>query len=125
MKLAILPEPLAVCRLSAAQSVPQWAQKQHSLLSITYAEDELSIVCAAAAVPPGVQSEHGWRAIKVQGPLDFSLVGILASLTTPLAEHAIPIFALSTYDTDYLLIKAENLQRACDVLQQQGHQIFF
>jgi hypothetical protein len=123
MQLAIFPDTIAVCRFSPDIEIPNWVGKQRSLLSITYTDDELSIVCSESIVPAGIQCERGWRAIKVLGPLDFSLTGILASLVVPLAEHAIPIFALSTYDTDYLLLKETNLERACAILTKHGHQI--
>lgn len=123
MQLVILPEMLAVCRLAPDQPIPQWVHIQRvTLLSITYTEEELSIVCPEIMVPSGVQRERAWRALKVQGPLDFSLTGILASLAGPLAEQGIAIFALSTYDTDYMLVKSIMLERACAMLRQHGHE---
>ena len=122
MNLALLSETFAICRLSPDQGVPQWIwQKKASLLSITYTADELSIVCEQTLPRSGVQYEGGWRAIRVQGPLDFSLTGILVALAAPLAAAHIPIFALSTFDTDYILLKEENVVRARDVLEEQGH----
>jgi hypothetical protein len=122
MKLAILPDALAVCRLSPSADIPQWALQNKTLLSITYTSDELSLVCLQAMVPGGVQYGGSWRAIKVQGPLDFSLTGILVALAAPLAAAHIPIFALSTFDTDYLLLQEEYLSQAKTVLEQNGHQ---
>jgi hypothetical protein len=121
MQLTILPDTLAVCRLSPSADIPQWALQNKTLLSITYTSDELSLVCLEAMVPDGVQYEGSWRAIKVQGPLDFSLTGILVALATPLAAAHIPIFALSTFDTDYLLLQEEYLSQAKMVLEQNGH----
>ena len=92
-----------------------------SFLSITYTQDELSLVCWDAQVPDDVKCERAWRALKVQGPLDFALTGILSSLSTPLSEHGIAIFAVSTFDTDYILVKEEKLSYATEVLEQHGH----
>jgi hypothetical protein len=91
-----------------------------ALVSLTRTEQELSVVCREAAVPAEVQSERGWRALEVVGPLDFALTGILAALAGPLAAAGISIFALSTYDTDYVLVKATTLARAIAVLQAAG-----
>lgn len=121
MKLVVLPDSLAVCRLLPSQDVSAWVWQNKALLSVTYTADELSIVCASDAVPDDVQCERDWRALKVQGPLDFSLTGILAALVGPLASAGIAIFALSTYDTDYILVKEPVLQQTIVVLQQRGH----
>ncbi len=122
LTLSILPDPLAICRLSPAQDVPEWAMLGE-FVSITHAADELSIVCAEENVPSDVKADRGWRALKVEGPLDLALTGVLASLANPLAEAKINIFAISTFDTDYLLVKGYNLKRACDILQQAGQAI--
>jgi hypothetical protein len=121
MKLAVLPLSLAVCRLASNMEIPAWALQSRSLLSITYTDDELSIVCPASIVPQGVRAETNWRAIRVQGPLDFLLSGILASLATPLAAANIPLFAISTFDTDYILVKEQHIKHAKYVLEQNGH----
>ncbi len=121
MKLILLSSLLAVCRLAPDADIPTWALQQRSLLSITYTDDELSIVCPASVVPQSVRSETNWRAIKVQGPLDFSLTGILASIATPLASANIPLFAISTFDTDYILVKEQHIEHARSILEQNGH----
>ncbi|GCE28244.1 amino acid-binding protein [Dictyobacter alpinus] len=121
MKLAIVPLTLAVCRLAADEPLPGWAVQRHGFFSITATGDELSIVCAASAVPEGIRCEQPWRAIKIVGTLDFSLVGILASLAEVLAQAQISIFAISTFDTDYILLKEPQLERARVVLEQAGH----
>ena len=121
MKLALLPLSLAVCRLAPNTEIPTWALLQRSLLSITYTNDELSIVCPTSVVPQGVRTETNWRAIKVQGLLDFSLTGILVSLAAPLASANIPLFAISTFDTDYILVKEQHIAHARSVLEQSGH----
>jgi len=119
MNLTILPDTFALCRLSADEIVPEWAMIGE-FVSITHTQDELSIVCAAENVPPDVKADRGWSALKVEGPLDLALTGILASLTRPLAQAQINLFAVSTFDTDYLLVKEYNLARACEALREAG-----
>ncbi len=121
MNLSVLAGSIAVARLSPDQEIPSWVWRNRSFLSLTYTTDELSIVCPGSSVPADVRCEKDWVAIKVQGPLDFSLTGVLASLASPLAAHGIPIFAISTFDTDYLLVKEQHLSRAREALEQAGH----
>jgi hypothetical protein len=122
LTLVILPELFAVCRLRKEEKLPQWVLPGE-FFSITRTADELSIVCNQANVPDSVQCEKGWRCLQVEGILNFALTGILASLAAPLAEAKISIFAISTFDTDYLLVKENNLQQALDVLLLAGHQV--
>lgn len=91
--------------------------------SLTKTDDEVSVICEEARVPNAVVAERDWRCFKIQGPLDFGLTGILASLAAPLADAEVSIFATSTYDTDYILVKADNLERAIDILTKLGHSI--
>ena len=118
LTLTLLPDRLAVCRLAPDAALPPWLDWSGGLISLTRTSDELSIVCAEERVPDTVQAERGWRALKVLGPLDFALTGILAGLAAPLAEAGISLFALSTYDTDYVLVRAADLERALAVLRQ-------
>jgi hypothetical protein len=122
LSLSLLPGRYTICRLSSEALIPDWARPD-DFLSITRTADELSIVCSETTVPDGVKCDRGWRCLKVAGPLDLALTGVLASLANPLAEARINIFAISTFDTDYLLVKEENLQRATEVLNQSGHRI--
>lgn len=122
LTIKILPGLFAVCRLPADAPSPDWA-RSNELLVFTRTTDELSIVCGEEHVPENVTAELGWRGLKVVGPLDFSLVGILASLALPLAEAGISIFALSTYDTDYVLVKEADLDKACQTLMEAGHNL--
>jgi len=122
LTLIVVDGLFAVCRLEPADSVPRWATAGE-FFSITRTADELSIVCRQDAVPEGILCERGWRCWRVAGTIPFSLVGVLASLTAPLAEAGISVFAISTFDTDYLLVKAEDLGRAVDLLRWQGHTI--
>ena len=122
LTLTILPAAFAVCRLDAGAAVPTWATSG-SFFSITRTADELSVVCEQAIVPDGVRCEWDWRCVQVAGPIPFSTVGVLASFVQPLAEAGISVFAVSTYDTDYLLVKGNDLERAMAVLRAAGHEV--
>jgi hypothetical protein len=115
MKLRILPEILSVCRLEPDHPFPEWVNVG-KFYSITKTNEELSVVCPQSDVPNGVKAESGFQAIQVVGPLDFSLTGIIASLTSPLAKAGISVFVVSTFDTDYILVKEKNLAQAVKVL---------
>lgn len=120
LELLILDERLAVCKLGPEGEIPSWAAGSR-FCSITRTHDELSIVCPEASAPGEVQAVRGWRCFRVAGAMDFSVVGVLASLTTPLAEAKVGIFAVSTFVTDYLLVKEEDLGRAIEALVAYGH----
>ena len=120
LHLTILPDQLAVCRLASDTPLPDWSMAG-PLTSVTRTADELSIVCLDQAIPEGVIAERGWRCLKVQGPLDFALTGILADLAGTLAAAGISLFAVSTFDTDYLLVKQETLPTAISALEMAGH----
>lgn len=122
LKLRLLRETFAVCRLSPEAAVPDWAGAG-SFFSVTRTPDELSIVSPDSHVPKGILAERGWRCIKIQGPLPFSLTGVLASLVAPLAEAKVSVFAFSTYDTDYVLVKEAALDAALSALARSGHSI--
>jgi hypothetical protein len=115
LNLSVLPTEFTVVRIDPGAPVPGWALGG-SLYSVTGTMDELSIVCESHRVPDSLQIEPGWRALKVAGPLNFGEIGILAVLTRVLAEHGISVFVLSTYDTDYILVKNKNLQSAIAAL---------
>lgn len=121
MNLTLLPDEFAVCQLPADAPIPVWATGPSAFLSITRTSEELSITCPAAFVPADVKQEGPWRAFKVAGPLDFALTGVLASLAAPLAQAGISIFAVATYRTDYVLVKATQVDAATRVLQTAGH----
>lgn len=120
LTLSILPDTVAICRLSQNANVPDWALTGE-FFSITKTADELSLVCNQVSIPEDVPCERDWRCLKVEGTLDFSLTGILAALAAPLAEAKISIFAISTFDTDYLLVKENHLKNAIKVLSAAGH----
>ncbi|MBX5450905.1 ACT domain-containing protein [Thermogemmatispora sp.] len=126
MQLSIVAHKLAICRLAPGDPLPAWLSTADrplsSLLTLTWTADELSVVCPQEWVPKGVTCAPDWAALKVVGPLDFALTGILAALLNPLASAGIPVFALSTYDTDYLLVREPQLAAAQTVLLAHGHQ---
>lgn len=117
-----MPERLAIARLAADSTVPEWAASPVFSV-VTRTSEELSIVCPEARVPSGVTAERGWRALKIEGPLDFDEVGILASLAAPLAEAGVSIFVISTYETDYVLVRDDRLDAARSALAEQGHTV--
>jgi hypothetical protein len=119
LQLELLAGTLAVCRLDPDSPLPSWAAG--SFVSLTRTDAELSVVCPADGVPPGVPAEGGWRALRVRGPLGFGLTGVLASLASPLASSGVSIFVVSTYDTDYLLVQERDLDRARHALVRAGH----
>jgi hypothetical protein len=120
--LSVLPANLAIVRLSADATLPPWAT-QGAFFSVTRTSDELSIVCAARQVPPGITAETGWRALKVAGPFALSEVGVLAALAAPLAKSNVSLFVISTFDTDYLLVGETQLPAAIAALRDAGHRI--
>ncbi len=119
MKLLELSETLAVCRLEAKSQIPDWAYNC-PFFSITQTAQELSIVCSQSSVPQGVKAEKDWKAFQVAGVLDFALTGILSAIAAPLAEAKISIFAISTFDTDFVLVKNTDWLEAKKVLQKAG-----
>jgi len=125
LTLSVLPGKFAICRLGPEAGVPGWASAPAAggFVSITRTDAELSIVCPEPDVPEAVKCDRGWRCLEADGPLDLSLTGVLAALATPLAGAHINIFAVSTYDTDYLLVKDEQLARAVEALTAAGHRI--
>ncbi|MCU0493429.1 MAG: ACT domain-containing protein [Chloroflexaceae bacterium] len=120
MQLNLLPETFAICRFAPGAALPAWALAG-DFFAITRTADELSVVCTQGLVPAETVASRDWRCLKVAGPLDFSLTGVLASLAGPLADAGISIFAISTYDTDYLLVKTDKLEAAVAVLRAAGH----
>jgi hypothetical protein len=122
MRLAVLPGEFGVARLDATDPTPGWAA-QGSLCSVTRTAEELSVVCAAEAIPAGVRAERGWRCLRVAGPLSFSLTGVIASIADPLAAAGLSIFVISTYDTDFVLVRGQTLGGAIECLRGAGHEV--
>jgi uncharacterized protein len=122
LTLTLFPDILAVCRLDPDVDVPPWAFAG-PFTSITRTPAELSIVCLQKKVPEGVRCERGWRYLVVEGPLAITLTGILASLTGALTLAGVSVFAISTFDTDYLLVREADAERAVDLLSREGHRV--
>jgi hypothetical protein len=122
LKLSVLPETLVICQMDKDARIPDWLLAS-PFYSITKTAEEQSVVCFQIHVPEGIKGDEGWRGLKVEGPLDFSAIGVLASLTMPLAKEGISVFAMSTYNTDYLLVKEQHLKKAVEILSREGHQI--
>ena len=120
LTLSVLEDSFSVCRLAPDAGIPRWVPTK-GFVSVTRTAEELSIVCQSDAVPDGVRTERDFRVLKIEGPFDFSLTGILLAVIEPLADVGISIFALSTYDTDYVLVKKEDLNQAVSVLSAFGH----
>jgi len=120
--LLVVDGTFAVCRLAGDASIPSWAAADH-FFSITRTADELSIVCRQEAVPEDIPCERGWCCLRVAGKLPFLVVGVLDSLTTPLADAGISVFAISTFDTDYLLVKEKDRAAAVEALRGRGHSV--
>jgi putative acetyltransferase len=122
LRLLVVDGSFAVCKLPCEAPPPAWATGG-KLFSVTRTADELSVVCDEELVPDGVVCERGWRCLRVAGAMPFTLIGVLARLTTPLANAGIGVFALSTFDTDYLLVKAGEFEKAVAALRADGHTV--
>jgi hypothetical protein len=122
LTITVHPEEYAICRLDAGASIPAWATGAR-FLSVTRTALELSVVCEDTMVPEAVHAERHRRLLQIEGTLAFSLTGVLASVAEPLAQAEISVFAVSTYDTDYLLVSEKDLHRAIEVLDAAGHAV--
>ena len=125
LRLSVVGERLAVCRFEPQAEIPRWATSA-PFFCVTLTPDELSVLCPERNVPAGTTCEAGWRAFKLEGTFGFGLVGVLASVAAPLAESGVGgvgILAISTYDTDYVLVKEKQLGLAMAALREQGHSV--
>jgi len=125
LTLSLMSAEYAICRLPASADVPVWAM-QGKFFSITRTEDELSIVCEQSSVresEPQIKVERGWRCLKLHGPIPFETTGVIASLTKPLADEGVSVFVLSTFDTDYLLVKSVSIEQVMQILRTADHEI--
>jgi hypothetical protein len=122
LTMKLLKEKYGVVRLDKTDLIPEWA-KNSEFYSITKTEDELSIVCSQNRIPGDVKCESDWRILKVEGTLDFSLIGIVSSISTVLAQKKISIFAISTYDTDYILVKDKDIENAINSLSNEKYEV--
>ena len=122
LTIKLLEEKFGVCRLNKGELFPEWA-RNGPFYSITQTADELSIVCFQENIPSYIKCEKDWRILKIEGVLDFSLIGILSSICTILAKNQISIFAISTYDTDYILVKDKDIEKAIKALSYEKYEI--
>jgi hypothetical protein len=120
--LELLPDRLAICRLEPDRADLDWDLGE-GLLSVTFTDEEVSIICDEAHAPGDAEVSRGWRCLRVAGPLDFDMVGVLAALAAPLAAEGVSIFAVSTFDTDHILVRHADLERAVAALRAGGHEI--
>jgi len=119
MNLSIIPNKFAICRLDPDRKVPDWALND-IFFNISKTTEEFSVVTLQNSVPLGIKAERDWRIIKVAGPMDLNLTGVLLSIARPLADGQVAIFALSTYDTDYIMVKDTDLEKAKRILIESG-----
>lgn len=122
LQLELLAERFAVLQLAPDSAQPEWF-KGVTFYSLTRTPDELSIVLPENTLPEGMKAERGWRCLVVKGHLDFATVGVLASVSGPLAAAGIPLLVVSTYNTDYVLVKAACLESSIQVLRSAGHHV--
>jgi uncharacterized protein len=126
LTLSIPEGRLGVCRLETGSEIPAWVYGS-IFFSVTQTPEELSVVCQESSIPAnlpaGIRVEKGWNCLKVEGPLDFGLTGILAGISRILANKDISIFAISTYDTDYILVRETDLEYAVKALSEEGYEI--
>ncbi len=115
--LTLFPEQFSICKLAPSAPVPAWATvNQASFFSVTRSATELSVICPQRQVPEGIEANTGWRCLKLNGPFDLDEPGVLASVVTPLADAGLSVFAVATYDTDYLLV--QKLAEAISALER-------
>jgi hypothetical protein len=122
LKLSLLQETCAICRLAPGSPIPSWVQSG-DYWSITRTPEELSVVVPEAQVPQGVMASRGWRALRFAGPLPLDQTGILSSVTSPLAAAHISVFVIATFDTDYVLIPEAQQRDAFVALERAGHSV--
>lgn len=121
LRLSVLPFELAVARLAPdarLETIPEGG-----FVTITRTDEELSIVCEPPFVPGGATVERGWTALKIAGPIPFEMTGVAAAVIAPLAEAKVSVFPIATFDTDYILVRSADLDRAVEVLRSAGHAI--
>jgi hypothetical protein len=122
-QLLVLPEKYGVIKLNPDTEINTKGGKATELLAVIHTPEETTIVCLENIISPGKEAEKGWRVLKVEGTLEFELIGILASILTPLAETGISVYTLSTYSTDFIMVKANLLSKAIKALKKAGFEI--
>ena len=122
LKLTLLKDKYAICSLPNDALIPDWALTQ-SLISITRTKKELTIVCKQDIIPPEIQSDLNWRCFRIDGSFDLNQTGVISSISSPLADAGISIYVISTFDTDYFLVKQQNLDQTISTLSNSGHSL--
>ena len=122
LTLILFPQRMAVSKMEPGSKIPDWVEDNH-FLSLTYTQDEMSIVCEEKSMPDELLAERGWRLLQVQGPLEFSMVGVLANICTTLAKAGVSAFVVSTFETDYILVKEDVMLQATNALVNSGYQV--
>ena len=122
LKVRLLDGIYAICQINDGEKVPSWVEEK-GFFSVTKTDDEISVVMLQDKISYDIKAEKDWRILKVEGTLDFSLIGILAKISSVLAKNQISIFVISTFNTDYILVKEENIEKAMAVLSQEGYEI--
>jgi hypothetical protein len=122
--ISVLKDDYKVCRMNAFEGIPEWILDT-PLSSITRTAEELSIVCPISVAPDQLKYEQDWKCLKIHGPFGFDEVGIISNLTKVLADADISVFVLSTFETDYILVKRLNIEKAAKILSDKGHELYF
>jgi hypothetical protein len=122
LKLSLLKDKYGICSLPATTPIPDWALKE-SLISITRTKEELTIVCRQDLIPSQIQCDPNWRCFRIDGAFDLNQTGVISSISSPLANAGISIYVISTYNTDYFLVKEENVNQTISVLSSSAHSI--
>jgi len=122
IQIDVMPGTYAVCRLPRSAAIPTWATTG-AFVSITRTNDELSVICASAVVPHDTVASHDWRTFKLRGPFDMDLVGVMLAVAAPLAAAGVSIMPISTYDTDYVLVRDQQFNVAIAALRRAGHEV--
>ena len=124
MKLKLLKPTYSICKLSPDNEVPSWALTS-STFFLSKTSDELSIICPATEIPSEVKVSNGWRCIRVDGDLEFDEIGVVTTVSSPIANKGISLFLVSTHDRDYVLIHKDDLDNAISEYEKKGFSIVF
>ncbi|QQS00953.1 MAG: ACT domain-containing protein [Austwickia sp.] len=121
--LTLHPDPVKIARLAPGSDVPDWARGGEPLSSVTWNAEETSIIAPADRVPPELAQAGPFHPFQIEGPLDITLTGVMSGLLAPLAEARIPVITLSTFETDWILVPADHVERAANVWRYNGHSV--
>lgn len=122
MIFTLLPDTFAIVRMEPGDEIPDWSAGG-PFVSITRTSKELSVVCREVSVPPGSQADRGWQCLELEGTIPLNTIGVAAAFTSVLAKAGVSVFPIATYDTDYVLVKGDRLEKAADALRSAGHSV--